>query len=112
MDLHLDFGEYPKSRDGRPPQTLQAMRRMKIFYFKEEPYLDKLVLTSDYGRDVSAGAERDHLWDWNRCACHCLNIAVQAALKEEVVHECLAPLTALAARFSKSRSLWNKFKKM
>ena len=32
-------------------------------------------------------------------------------LKEEVVHECLEPLTALAARFSKSRSLWNKFKK-
>ena len=58
-----------------------------------------------------AGEERDHLWDWNRCACHCLNIAVQAALKEEVVDEYLEPLTALAARFSKSRSLWNKFKK-
>ena len=40
-----------------------------------------------------------------------LNIAIQAALKEEVVHECLEPLTALVARFSKSRSLWNKFKK-
>ena len=40
-----------------------------------------------------------------------MNIAVQAALNEEVVHECLEPLTALAARFSKSRSLWNKFKK-
>ena len=26
-------------------------------------------------------------------------------------HECLAPLTALVATFSKSRSLWNKFKK-
>ena len=81
------------------------------FYFREEPELNKLVLTSDCGSDVSAGAERERLWDWNRCACHCLNIAVQAALKEEVVHECLEPLTALAARFSKSRSLWNKFKK-
>ena len=57
------------------------------------------------------GAERDCLWDWNRCACHCLNIAVQVALKEEVVHECLEPLTVLAARFSTSQSLWNKFKK-
>ena len=28
-----------------------------------------------------------------------------------MVHECLEPLTALAARFSKCRSLWNKFKK-
>ena len=102
MDLRLDFGVYPKSRDGRPPQSLQAMRRCKVLYFKEEPDLDKPVLTSDCGSDVLVGAERDRLWDWNRCACHCLNIVVQAALKEEVVHECLEPLTALAARFSKS----------
>ena len=70
------------------------------------------MLTSDCGSDVSAGAERDRIWDWNRCACHCLNIFVQAALKEEVVHDCLEPLIALAARFSKSRSLWNKVNKM
>ena len=111
MDLRLDFGVYPRSRDGRPPQSLQAMRKHKVFYFKEEPDLDKPVLTSDCGSDVSPRVEIDRLWDWNQCACHCLNIAVQAALKEEVVHECLASLTALATRFSKIRSLWNKFKK-
>ena len=111
MELRLDFGVYPRSHDGRPPKNVQAMRRKMDFYFREEPELDKPVLTSDCGSDVSAGAERDRLWDWNRCACHCLNIAVQAALKEEVVHECLEPLTALVGRFSKSRGLWNKFKK-
>ena len=111
MDLRLDFEVYPRSRDGRPPQSLQAMRSHKIFYFREETNLDKPVLTSDCGSDVSAGAERDRLRDWNRCACHFFNIAVQAELKEEVVHEGLEPLTALAARFSKSRSLWNRFKK-
>ena len=111
MDLHLDFGVYPRSHDGRRPQSLQAMRRHKVFYFREEPEWDKPMLTSDCGSDVLARAERGRLWDWNRCACHYLNIVVQAALKEEVVHECLELLTALAARFSKSRSLWNKFKK-
>ena len=111
MDLRLDFGVYPRSHDGKPPQGLQAMRGMKVFYFKEEHKLDKPVLTSDCGSNVSAGVERDRLWDWNRCACHCLNIAIQAMLKEEVVHKCLEPLTALAARFFKSWSLWNKFKK-
>ena len=102
---------YPRARDGRPLQSVQAMRRNMEFYFREEPELDKPVMTSDCGSDVSAGAERERLWDWNRCACHCLNIGAQAALKEELVHECLEPLTALAARFSKSRSPWNKFKK-
>ena len=92
-------------------QSMQAMMRKMEFYFREEPELDKPVLTNNCGSDVSAGAKRERLWDWNRCACHCLNIAIQAALKEEVVHECLEPLTALAARFSKSWSQWNKFKK-
>ena len=42
------------------------------------------------------GAEKDELWDWNRCACHCLNIAVQAALKETTDRGLfLAPLTTL-----------------
>ena len=43
------------------------------------------MLTNDCGSDMSAGAEKDELWDWDRCACHCLNIAVQAALKEPVI---------------------------
>ena len=55
--------------------------------------------------------KKDELWDWNRCACHCLNIAVQAALKEPMIEGYLAPFTALARRFSKSQSAWNRFKK-
>ena len=69
------------------------------------------MLTSDYGSDVSAGAKKDELWDWNRCAYHCLNIAVQAALKEPMIEGYLAPFMALARRFFKSRSAWNQFKK-
>ena len=69
------------------------------------------MLTSDCGSDVLVGAEKDELWDWNHCACHCLNIAVQAALKEPMVEGCLASLKALASRFSYSWSTWNRFKK-
>ena len=49
MELPLDCGVYPKSHDGRPPQSVQAMRRMMNFYFREEPELDKPVLTSNCG---------------------------------------------------------------
>ena len=87
------------------------MRLDKLLYFTLEPRLDKLVLTSDCGSDILAGAEKDDLSDWNRCACHCLNIALQAALKEPKIEGCLAPLMALARRFFKSRSAWNRFKK-
>ena len=62
------------------------------------------------GRRVGR-SKKNELWDWNRCACHCLNIAVQAALKEPLIEGCLAPLMALARRFSKRLSAWNRFKK-
>ena len=45
-----------------------------------------------------AGAKRDRLWDWNRCACHSLNIAIQAVLKEEVVHECLGTVDSIGSQ--------------
>ena len=112
MDLHLEFGLCPKSSDGRTAQCPDAVRLAKLMYFRLKPRLDKLVLTSDCGRDVLAGAKKDELWDWNRCACHCLNIAVQATLKEPMVEGCLAPLTVLARRFFHSQSAWNQFKKM
>ena len=104
MDLRLEFGVYPRSSDGRPLQSLHAVRVEKVVYLQLKPVMDKPVLTSDCGSEVLAGAERDNLWDWIWCACHCLNIAIQATLKEEVIYECLAPLTALARKFSKSRS--------
>ena len=69
------------------------------------------MLTNDCGSDVLAGAEKDELWDWSRCACHCSDIAIQAALKEPVIEGCLAPLMALAHKFSYSRNAWNRFKK-
>ena len=100
MDLRLEFCLYPKSFDGRIAQCPDAVRLAKLMYFKLAPQLDKPVLTNDCGSDVSAGAEKDELWDWNRCACHCLNIAVQAAFKEPMIEGCLASLTALARRFS------------
>ena len=76
MDLRLEFGVYPRSSDGRPLQSLDAVRAEKLMHFQLKPTMDKPMLTSDCGSDVSVGAARDNLWDWNWCACHCLNVAV------------------------------------
>ena len=107
----MEFGLYPKSSDGRTAQCPDAVRLAKLPYFRLKPQFDKFVLTSDCGSDVLAGARKEEHWDWNRWACHCLNIAVQAALKESMIEGYLAPLTALIQRFSKSRSAWNRFKR-
>ena len=111
MDMRLEFGLYPKSSNARNPQFPHAVRLDKLLYFTLQPKLDKPMLANDCGSDVSAGAEKDELWDCNHCACHCLNIAVQAALKEPIVERYLAPLTTLARIFSYNQSAWNRFKK-
>ena len=58
------------------------------------------------------GAEKDSLWDWNRCACHCLNIAMQSALRRPCIQKYADPLVELGRNFSRSRSLWKEFKKV
>ena len=111
MDLRLEFVLYPRSSDGKTPQRLNVVRLDKLLYVTLELQMDKLMSTSDCGSDVLAGSEKDELWDSSHCACHCLNIATQAALKEPMIEGCLAPLTILACKFSYSQSAWNRFKK-
>ena len=77
-----------------------------------EPPLDRLVLTIDCGSDVSVGAKKNSLWDWNCCACHCLNTAVQSALKRPCIQKFMEPLVELACKCSRSMSLWMEFKKI
>ena len=112
LNARIDFGVWPKDAEGRIPESEEALRCNKLAYFGMEPPLDRPVLTSDCGSDVSAGAEKNSLWDWNRCACHCLNIAVQSALKRPCIQKFVEPLVELARKFSRSRSLWMEFKKV
>ena len=111
IDLHLEFDVYPRNYDGKTPQCPNAVRIHKLVDFRLEPQLDKQMWTNSCRSCVLVGVEKNELWDWNRCACHCLNIAIQAALKEPIIENYLAPLKTLAHRFSKSQSAWNRFKK-
>ena len=81
LNACIHFGVWPKNAEGRIPKSEEALGCDKLASFGMEPPLDRPVLTSDCGSDVFAGAEKNNLWDWNLCACHCLNIAVQSALQ-------------------------------
>ena len=108
----IDFGVWPKDAEGRIPKSEEALRCEKLAYFEMEPPLDRPVLTSDCGRDVYVGVEKNNLWDWNRCVCHCLNIVVQSALKRPCIQKLVEHLVELGRKFSRSRSLWIEFKKV
>lgn len=74
--------------------------------------MDRSGLTSDDGNDVSLRTKRDNLWDWSHCACHCLDIAMQAALQNTVIQKSVEPWVDLTWKFSKSKSLWWELKKI
>ena len=112
MNVRIDFGIWPKDAEGRIPESEEALRCNKLVYFGMEPPLDRLVLTNDCESDVSMGAEKNSLWDWYHCACYCLNIAMQSALKRPYIQKFVEHLVELARKFSRSRSLWMEFKKV
>ena len=112
LNARIDFGVWPKDAKGRIPKSEEALRCDKLAYFGMEPPLDRLVLTSDCKSDVSVGAEKDSLWDWNYCACHYLNIAMQSAPRRPCIQKFVEPLVELACKFSKSKSLSMEFKKV
>ena len=112
LNLRIDFDVPPEDAESRIPESEEALRCDKLVCFGMESPLDRPVLTCDCGSDVSAGVEKNSLWDWNLCVCHCLNIAVQSALKHPCIQKFVEPLLELARKISKSRSLWMEFKEV
>lgn len=45
------------------------------FYGGESHWI-KPSITTDLGANVSCGVEMHNIWDWGRCACHVLHMAV------------------------------------
>ena len=66
-----DFDVWPKNAKGKIPQSEEALSCDKLAYFAAKSLFDRPVLTSDYESDVPVGAEKDNLWDCNRCAYPC-----------------------------------------
>ena len=77
-----------------------------------ENALDRSSITTDCGANVSGGVELKILWDWKKCACHMLHLAVNAGLNAATIDVRLQPLDKLCRRWSRSSVAWKKFKKI
>ena len=76
--------------------------------FGAEDAMCRPVITTDLGSNVGAGVERRRVWDWNKCACHMLHLAVHAGL--QIVKDEMAPARRLATKLHRSPVEWKKFK--
>ena len=101
MELRLKFG--------RPPKTSVKRARCgsdREWFRHEEPF-DRPVITTDLGSDISAGVEKDGLWDWSRCILHVLHLSVCKAM--ETVETALEQLKELGERMHRSGVAWQRF---
>ena len=103
--MRLKFGLPPKTRSDQVFDTEEEM-------WEAEHKYDRPCITTDLGHDISAGVERDERWDWNRCICHCLNLAVTAASNIPSVAVLLKEMKRLASRLKRSPTEWRKFKEI
>ena len=104
LNARIDFDVWPKSVEGRIPQSEEALRSDKIARFAIKPPLSRPVLTIDCRSDVLAGAEKDHLSGCNCCAYPYLSIAVQAARKINAIEKSFFRLS-LQLHYRKSMGL-------
>ena len=103
--MRLKYGLRPKIPPGHEDDCGEDM-------WQAEHKYDRPCVTTDLGADISAGVEKDGLWDWNRCICHCLNLAVMAGTKEPAVSAALAQMRVLTILMKRSTREWSRFKKI
>ena len=66
-------------------------------WYGTENVLDRPSITTDCGANVSIGMELKGLWDWNKCTCHMLHLAVSGLLNGATIDIRLQPLYKLWA---------------
>ena len=122
LKMRSKFGIFPRAKliedipkftasDWRESQNLGFDFMSGSNYCGAENALDRPSITTDCGANVSAGVELKNLWDWNKCTCHMLPLAVNAGLNAATIDVRLQPFYKLCRRLSRSSVAWKKFKK-
>ncbi len=96
---------------GLPPKTPKdEVYESEEAHWQAEHKYDRPCITTDLGADICAGVERDALWDWNRCICHCIHLAVTAGTKDCELEQALKEVRTMAVRMKRSSTAWRNFK--
>ena len=108
-EIRKSFGMLPRIPPGETFDQ-EILDDYPEYYYEQESPFDRPVITTDCGADISAGVEKRHLLDWNRCICHCLHLAVTTALQDSLLGSPISDLSKLATRFKRSSIAWQRFK--
>ena len=74
--------------------------------------LDRPSITMGCGANVNIGVELKDLWDWNKCICHVLHLAINASLNGTTIDVHLQSLYKLCHHLHCASMEWKKFKRI
>jgi len=77
-------------------------------YAYESQY-DRPALTTDNGSNIAKAA--DSHFEWNKCICHCVHLAVGTALKTGYIRQVVRELSLVTNKVKKSPKAWGRLKK-
>ena len=111
LQARTDFGLHPRVSTVQKLSE-EEMREDPVRAYSLEHILDHPALTTDQGSNIASAAERHDLFDWNKCMCHVLNIAVKHGIEASATAtDAITKLVGLANHFRKSSSAWEVFKR-
>ena len=122
-EVRTQYGVWPRVA-GVTECEMDDPGRREQFYELEHPY-DHPTCTTDSGANIKAGIDLPSkgrsrgasivksCWDWNRCICHVLHLAVLAGLQATgVVWEDMKRLRKLCTTFKQSPKAWLCFRRI
>ena len=112
INARTSMGILPRDRQTGAVVPQEIVLHCPERFYMAESHFDRLSITTDCASDVSAGCEKDELFDWNRCVCHCLHNAVAAGLALPDVQDAVGQLRGLGVNMRRSRLALDKFKRI
>ena len=111
--LREDFGMWARIPDEhKDVVTVEALENNPEDVYKYECEYDRPAITTDNGANISKAADMKDHFEWNKCICHCLHLAVQEGIKLPFIRDALHDLAQVTNRIQRSPKEWKKFKRI
>ena len=92
--------------------TDEALENNPEDVYKYESEYDRPAITIDNGANISKAADMKDHFEWNKCICHCLHLAVREGIKLPYICGALDDLARVTNRLKRSLKEWEKFKQI
>ena len=109
--IREDFGMWARiPEEHKDVVTSEALENNPEDVYKYESAYDRPAITTDNGANISKAADMKDHFEWNKCICHCLHLAVEEGVNVPFIQAALQDLARVTNKIKRSPKEWKKFK--